>query len=164
MLEGWALGSGQSMAPRSALSISSTLPPLDRQPRLVPRQIDRKSEEGVFRRGHQKAGTAGFTPHTMIDGVRLAVDEIAGIECSVIDLEYAVEEMQFFNARMRVSGIIGSRIQPDQHAHAVVLRVPREYFDVDTWRRFFPLWFNRRFQTRCDRPRSPFTAHSLPAP
>ena len=42
-------------------------------------QIDQKSEKGVFRRGHQKAGTAGFTPHTMIDAARLAVDEIAGI-------------------------------------------------------------------------------------
>jgi hypothetical protein len=42
-------------------------------------QIDQKSEKGVFRRGHQKAGTAGFTPHTMIDAARLGVDEIAGI-------------------------------------------------------------------------------------
>jgi len=41
--------------------------------------IEQKSEKGVFRRGHQKAGTAGFTPHTMIDAARLAVDEIAGI-------------------------------------------------------------------------------------
>jgi hypothetical protein len=42
-------------------------------------QIDQKSEKGVFRRRHQKAGTAGFTPHTMIDAARLGVDEIAGI-------------------------------------------------------------------------------------
>ena len=68
----------------------------------------------------------------MIDTVRLVMEEIAGIECSVIDLQYAVEKMQFFDARMPVSGIIGSRIKPDQHAHAVVFRVPREYFDVDT--------------------------------
>lgn len=68
----------------------------------------------------------------MIDAARLAMDEITGIECSLIDLQYAVEEMQFFNARMRVSGIIGSRIQPDQHAHTVVPRVPGEYLDVDT--------------------------------
>jgi hypothetical protein len=42
-------------------------------------QIDQKSEKGVFRRGHQKTGAAGFTPHTMIDAAGLAVDEIAGI-------------------------------------------------------------------------------------
>ena len=84
----------------------------------------------------------------MIDAARLAVDEIAGIECSVIDLQYAVEKMQFFYECMRVCGIIGSRIKPDQHAHAVVFRVPREYFDVDTRRRFLPLWFNRRIQRR----------------
>jgi hypothetical protein len=42
-------------------------------------QIDQKSEKGVFKRGHQKAGTAGFTPHTLVDAARLAVDEIAGI-------------------------------------------------------------------------------------
>jgi hypothetical protein len=42
-------------------------------------QLDQKSEKGVFRRGHQKAGTAGFTPHTMIDAAGLAMNEIAGI-------------------------------------------------------------------------------------
>ena len=54
---------------------------------------DRKLEEGVFRRGEQKAGTAGFTPHTMINAPRLVVDEIAGIQCSIIDLQYAVKKM-----------------------------------------------------------------------
>src|SRR4029453_4259080 len=74
--------------------------------------------------------------------------------------------MQFFDARMAVSGIIGSRIKPDQHAHAVVFRVPREYFDVDTWRRFLPLWFNRRFQWRYERRRGRFAGDSIcePAP
>ena len=74
--------------------------------------------------------------------------------------------MQFFDARMCVSGIIGSRIKPDQHAHAVVFRVPREYFDVDTWRRFLPLWFNWRFQWRYERLRGRFAGDSLrkPAP
>jgi hypothetical protein len=42
-------------------------------------RIDQKSEEGVFRRGHEKTGTAGFTRHTAIDAARLAVDEIAGV-------------------------------------------------------------------------------------
>jgi hypothetical protein len=42
-------------------------------------QIDPKSEKSVFRRGYQKAGAAGFTPHTMIDAARFGVDEIAGI-------------------------------------------------------------------------------------
>jgi len=79
----------------------------------------------------------------MIDAARLAVDEIAGIERSVIDLQYAVEEMEFFDARMPVPGIIGSRIKPDQHAHAVVIPVSGEYLDVDTGRRFLPLWSNR---------------------
>ena len=51
------------------------------QPRSDPAswQIDQKSEKGVFCRGHQKAGTAGFTPHTMIDAARFGMDEIAGI-------------------------------------------------------------------------------------
>src|SRR5581483_6995517 len=97
----------------------------------------------------------------MIDAARLAVDEIAGMQCSVIDLQYAVEEMQFFNARMCVAGIIGSRIQPDQQAYAVVVPISREYFDVDTWRGFLPLWFNRPFQGRYKRPRSLFTGDSL---
>jgi len=42
-------------------------------------QIDEKSEKGVFRGGYQKAGTAGFTPHTMIGASSLAVDKIAGM-------------------------------------------------------------------------------------
>jgi hypothetical protein len=40
---------------------------------------EQKSEKGVIRRGQQKAGTAGFTPHAMIDAACLAVDEIAGM-------------------------------------------------------------------------------------
>ena len=62
--------------------------------------------------------------------------------------------MQFFDARMLVSGIIGSWIKPDQHAHAVVFPVSREYFDVDPCRRFLPLWFNRRLQGGYERPRA----------
>src|SRR5687767_14503385 len=102
----------------------------------------------------------------MIDAARFGVDEIAGIQRSVIDLQYAVEKMQFFDARMLVSRIIGSRIEPDQHAHAVVSRVPREYFDVDTWRRFLPLGSNRRFQRRYERRHGRFAGDSLrePAP
>src|SRR4051812_41149217 len=50
---------------------------------ILSRRCFLESEKGVFRRGHQKTGTAGFTPHTMIDAARLGVDEIAGIECSV---------------------------------------------------------------------------------
>ena len=73
------------------------------------------------------------------------MEEIAGIECSVIDLQHAVEEMQFFDVCMLVSGIIGSRIEPDQHANRVIFCFPREYFDVDTRRHLHPLWFNRRF-------------------
>src|ERR1700745_1060453 len=84
----------------------------------------------------------------MVDAARLSVDEIAGIQRPVINLQYAVEEMQFFDARMLVSGVIGSRIKPDQHAHAVDFSVPGKYFDVDTWRCFFPLWLSRRFQGR----------------
>jgi len=56
-------------------------------------QSDRESEKGVLRRGEQKAGTAGFTPHPMIDATHLAVDEIAGIQCSIIHLQYAVKKM-----------------------------------------------------------------------
>jgi hypothetical protein len=62
----------------------------------------------------------------MIDAACLAVDEITGIQCSIINLQYAVKKMQFFDARMRVSWIIGSGIKPDQHAHAIVFRVPSE--------------------------------------
>lgn len=39
----------------------------------------RKSEKGVFGQGHQKAGTAGFAPHTMVNAPRLGVDEISGM-------------------------------------------------------------------------------------
>ncbi len=84
----------------------------------------------------------------MIDAARLAVDEIARVQCSLIDLQYAVKKMQFLDARMPVSWIICSRIKPDQHAHAIVFRVPREYLDVDTWRRFLPLWFSRLVQLK----------------
>jgi hypothetical protein len=48
-------------------------------PALATWQIDQKSEKGVFRRGYQKASTAGFTPHTMIDAAGFGVDEVAGI-------------------------------------------------------------------------------------
>src|SRR5712672_2117011 len=102
----------------------------------------------------------------MIDAAHLAVDEIAGKQCSIINLQYAVKKMEFFGARMPVSWIIGSGIKPDQHAHAIVFRVPGEYLDVDTWRRFFPLWFKRRVQRRYERLRVPFAGDSLrqPAP
>ena len=53
----------------------------------------------------------------MIDAACFAVDEIAGIKCSIINLEYAVKKMQFFDAGMSVSWIIGSGIKPDEHAH-----------------------------------------------
>ena len=56
----------------------------------------------------------------MIQAARLAVDEIAEIQCSFIDLQYAVKKMQFFDACMPVSWIIGSGIKPDQHAHLPV--------------------------------------------
>ena len=35
---------------------------------------NQKSENGVFRRGLKKTGAAGFTPHTMIDTVRLVIE------------------------------------------------------------------------------------------
>src|SRR5204863_6394868 len=97
----------------------------------------------------------------MIDAAHLAVDEIAGIQCSIINLQYAVKKMQFFDACMPVSWIIGFWIKPDQHAHAIVIRVPREYFDVDTRRRFFPLWFNRSVQRRHEWMRASFVGDSL---
>lgn len=100
----------------------------------------------------------------MIDTARLAVDEIAGIQGSLINLQYAVKKMQFFDARMPVSWIIGSGIKPDQHAHTIVFRVPREYLNVDTGRRFFPLWFNRRVQRSYERLRAPFAGDSLRQP
>ena len=102
----------------------------------------------------------------MIHGARLAMDEIAGVQRSVIDLQYAVKEMQFFNARMPMCWVIGSGIKPDQHAYTIVLRVPRKYLDVDTRRRFLPLWFNRRVQRTGERLRALFSGDSLrqPAP
>ena len=100
----------------------------------------------------------------MIQAARLVVDVIAGIECSFIDLQYAVKKMQFFDARMPVSWIIGSRIKPDQHAHTIVFRVPREYLYVDAWRRLLPLWFSRRVQWRNERLRARFAGDSLRQP
>src|SRR3954452_6595730 len=127
-------------------------------------QIDQKSKKGVLRRGHQKAGTAGFTPYTMILGARLAVDEIAGVERSFIHLQYSVKQMQFFDAGMRVSGIIGSGIKPDQHAHTVVVRVLREYLDVNTWRGFLPRWLNGCVQRRNEWLRASFAGDSVDQP
>jgi len=97
----------------------------------------------------------------MIGAARLAVDEIAGIQCSIINLQYAVKKMQFFDAGMSVSWIIGSGIKPDQHAHAFDLGVAREYFDVDTGGRFFPIWFGRGFQRRHERLSGRFNSDSL---
>src|SRR5262245_9948652 len=93
----------------------------------------------VFRRGHESAGAAGFTPHTMINSASFGVDEIARIKCSVMYLQCAVKQIEFFNARMRVPRIIRSGIKPDQHAHAIVFDVPRQDLDVDTRRHLFPL-------------------------
>src|SRR5580700_8596862 len=100
----------------------------------------------------------------MIDASRLAVDEIAGIQRSVIHLQYAVEKMQFFGAGMPMRGIVSSRIKSDQHAYAFDFHIPREYFDVDTGRRFLPLWFNRRFQRRSERPCSRVVGDSVREP
>src|SRR5262245_47959407 len=90
------------------------------------------SGDYVFRRGHKNAGAAGFTPHTLINSTCLGMEEIAGIKCFVIDLQCAVKQMEFFNARMRVPRIIRSGIKPDQHAHAIVFDIPRQDLDVDT--------------------------------
>src|SRR5581483_10461624 len=92
----------------------------------------------VCRRGRQKAGTAGLTPHPMVNAARFIVDEIAGIQSPVVNLQYPVEKVQLLDARMRMSGVIRPRIQPNQHAHAVIVGVPREDLDVDTRRRLFP--------------------------
>ena len=75
----------------------------------------------------------------MIDAARLGVDEITGRERSVIDNQDAVEKMQFFGARVRVSGIIGSGIKPNQQAHALVCRVVRQYLDLNSRGCFLPI-------------------------
>ena len=62
-----------------AVKVDYRHPPTNRAVPPASWQIDQKSEKGVFRRGHQKTGAAGFTPHTMIDAARFGVDEIAGI-------------------------------------------------------------------------------------
>ena len=100
----------------------------------------------------------------MINAARLAMNEIAGIQCSFIDLQYAVKKMQLFDARVPVCWIIGSGIKPDQHAHTIVFRVPREYLDVDTWRRFLPFWFHWRVQRRYERLCAPFAGDSIRQP
>ena len=100
----------------------------------------------------------------MIDTSRLAVDKIPWIQRSVIHLQYAMEKMQFFGARMTVCRIIGSRIKSNQHAYAIDFRVPREYFDVDTERRLLPLWFSGHFQRRNERPCSRVAGDSVREP
>src|SRR5215813_1915735 len=65
---------------------------------------------------------------------------------------------------MRVPWIIGSGIKPDQHAHAIVSCVPREYLDVDTWHRFLPLWSNRRVPGGYEWLCAPFAGDSLRQP
>jgi len=75
-----------------------------------------------------------------------------------------MKKMQVFGARMPVRGIIGSRIKPDQHAHAVDFRVPREHLNVlnvDTWRLLFPVWFSRHFRGRHERLCARFACDSF---
>src|SRR6266853_3048016 len=85
-----------------------------------------KSKKYVFDRRKENARAASFAPHTIINGVGLGPVVIAGIKLLVVDHQLAVKQMQLFHSGVAVTRIVGSRLQPYQHANAVFLRIGRE--------------------------------------
>ena len=100
----------------------------------------RESKYHVPDRRNKNTRAAGFGPHTMIYGISLGPNVIAGIQLLGINHQFAVKQMQFFPSRVALRRVFSSWRKPDQHADALFLLIGREQLAGNAGRRLFPFW------------------------
>src|SRR5438105_12728337 len=98
-----------------------------------------RPEEGalpkdIFGAGDEDAGATRLAPDALVALSRRTVIVIAGHELLLVDPQLAVEEMQLFNARMRMRRVAGARREAYQHADPVSFHVGREQLAFDPGR------------------------------
>jgi len=49
----------------------------------------------------------------MIGAARLSVDEISGVQCPIVDFQFAVQQVQFFDSPVNVARIVRSGVKQD---------------------------------------------------
>src|SRR5689334_14012498 len=70
--------------------------------------------KNVFSVGHENAGTACLAPDALVARSRRAIVVVAWEELALVDPQLSVEEMQLFDARMRVRRIARPGREADQ--------------------------------------------------
>src|SRR4051812_33662098 len=91
--------------------------------RRVPEQA---SAQNVFGAGDEKTGAARLAPDPFVACSRRTVVVVARKELALVDPQLTVEQMQFFDARMRMRGVNRTRRESYQHADPVPFGVGRE--------------------------------------
>src|SRR5204862_6247869 len=80
----------------------------------------------IFGAGDEEAGAARLAPDALVAGSWRTIVVVARHELLLVDPQFAVEEMQLFNARMRMRRVAGARREAYQHADPVPFRIGRE--------------------------------------
>src|SRR5207248_9243920 len=107
--------------------------------------------QNIFGAGGEKTGAARLAPDAVVARSRRTVVVVARKELALVDPQLAVEEMQLFDARMRMRRITRAGREAYQHADPVSFRVGREQLAFDPGRDLFPFRFGplpRRRQHR----------------
>jgi len=82
--------------------------------------------QDVAERSHEDARAARLAPHATVAGAGLAAVVVARIELPIVDPQFAVEQVQLFDAGVDVRRVSGSGGEPNQHADAFLRDVGRE--------------------------------------
>src|SRR5438105_9707511 len=94
--------------------------------------------QNIFGAGDEDAGAARLAPDAVVARSRRTVVVVARKELALVDPQLAIEEMQLFDARMRMRRITRATRQAHQHADPVPFRVGREQLAFDPGRDLFP--------------------------
>src|SRR5215813_2278375 len=74
------------------------------------------SAENIFGARNENAGAACLAPDALVACSRRTVVVVAGEELSLVDPQLSVEEMQLFDASMRMRRVARTGREADQHA------------------------------------------------
>ena len=96
------------------------------------------SAKGILGAGDENAGAAGLAPDALVARSRRTVVVVAREELALVDPQLAVEQMQLFDARMRMRRVTRAGREAHQHADPVPFRVGREQLAFDPGRDLFP--------------------------
>src|ERR1051326_1201874 len=96
------------------------------------------SMKDIFGAGDEDAGAAGLAPDALVAGSGRTVVVVAWHELLLVDPQFAIEEMQLFDARMRMRRVTGAGRQAHQHADPVPYHVGREQLAFDPGRDLLP--------------------------